>query len=234
MTITEKISQSYNKAYEESDHLHDSDNLYRWVLTKLKVASRKKILDIACGVGLINKHAETMGLDGFGIDISSIALQKAKTRAGRSGFCVADGEILPFNETAFDYVTNVGSLEHFPNIETGFSEMNRVLRQDGTAAILLPNSYYLIDIIWKVWRTGYPISHRQLIERFATYNQWKDLIEKNHFRVIKGYKYNFLFPTSIADIKYYFRKPKMFILMLAGWLIPKNLSYHFLFICKKK
>src|SRR3990172_5992302 len=115
MTITEKISQSYNKAYEESDHLHDSDNLYRWVLTKLKVASRKKILDIACGVRLINKHAETMGLDGFGIDISSIALQKAKTRAGRSGFCVADGEILPFNETAFDYVTNVGSLEHFPN-----------------------------------------------------------------------------------------------------------------------
>jgi hypothetical protein len=91
----------------------------------------------------------------------------------------------------------------------------------------------LIDIFWKVWRTGYSISHRQIVERFATYNEWKDFIENNHFIVEHGYKYNHLFPTTRADWVWHMKHPKRIILALTSPFIPKNLSYHFLYLCKK-
>jgi predicted SAM-dependent methyltransferase len=127
----------------------------------------------------------------------------------------------------------LGSLEHFSNPSVGLQEIYRILKPAGKAAIFLPNSYYLIDIIRNVICKGYGPSHNQPLERFATINEWKDLIQSTGLRTIKIAKYNILFPKSSEDWKYMKAKPKRLVASLLSPLIPFNLSYSFLYICEK-
>ena len=235
-TVTkQEIIESYNRTFAESDDkLRDVDGLYRWVLKKLKPQPNTRLLDIACGRGILIKYVQDWKAQSYGIDISHTAVEQAKKESPQSRVFVGDGECLPFPDGYFDYITNLGSLEHFISIEQGLKEMQRVMKPDGLAAIYLPNNYFLIDIIWSVMRTGYSISHRQVLERFGTYNEWGDIIKESGFQIVKGYKYNHAFPSTIADFRWYWKHPKRIFLALAAPFVPFHLSYHFLYICKKK
>lgn len=226
-----KILDAYNKAYESSDYLRDSDVAYRWVLQKLRVKPGYELLDIACGHGVLIKEALLKGLRCSGIDISSTAVKIVARSLKDSKLIIANGEQLPYPNQTFDYVTNLGSLEHFLNPEQGIREISRVLKIGGKAAILLPNSYYLADLILKVWRKGYGPSHHQILERFATANEWKDFIELNGLKVNAVYKYNFLLPRSFDDWGWFRKHPKRLIPPLLGIFIPFNFSFSFLYIC---
>jgi ubiquinone/menaquinone biosynthesis C-methylase UbiE len=228
----QQISHAYDDTYTNSDRLRDTDGLYRWIINKLNPTPGLRLLDIACGLGILVFYAKDRGVNAYGIDLSSKAVQLAKKNLDNQGLFVGNGEALPFPNSSFDYVTNIGSLEHFTSMETGLQEMRRILKKEGKAAIFLPNSYYIVDIFWKVLRTGYSISHRQIIERFATHNEWKDFLESNGFYIESSYKYNHLFPLSLADWKWYLSHPKRLFLTLVSPFIPKNLSYHFLYICR--
>ncbi|MEM3433448.1 MAG: class I SAM-dependent methyltransferase [Candidatus Methanomethyliaceae archaeon] len=223
----------YDQYYTEPGQLRDSDAFYRWVLKKLAPTPGCSLLDVACGEGHLLRFAAARGLIAWGVDLSSRAVALARRIVGQDIIAIADGESLPFPSRSFDYVTCLGSLEHFVSPEQGLVEMRRVLKPYGLAALLLPNSYYLFDIIWHVWRQGYPVSHRQKIERFATVGEWRDFIQAHGFRVICTYKYNLCLPRSLEDLRWYARSPKKIISALLSPLTPFNLSYSFLFICKR-
>lgn len=229
----QEIIESYDRAFETSDHLRDSDALYRWVLGKLKPEKNTRLLDIACGLGLLVRYAQERSVRAYGIDISQQAAHMAQKESPQSHIFAGDGEALPFADESFDYITNLGSLEHFINPALGLKEMQRVMKPGGTAAIYLPNSYYLVDILWKVRRTGYGVSHRQVLERFATFNEWRDFLQENGFQVIQGYKYNHIFPSTRYDWRWHWKHPKRIFLTLVAPFIPFHLSYHFLYLCKK-
>jgi hypothetical protein len=108
--------------------------------------------------------------------------------------------------------------------------MARVVRPGGKLAILLPNSYYLADVIWWVWRTGYGPSHQQVLEKFATVGEWKDLLTAGGIVVERIYPYNFSFPTVAADWHWYRKRPRRLLNLLIAPLVPTNLAYCFLFI----
>jgi SAM-dependent methyltransferase len=174
------------------------------------------------------------GLVSFGIDLSFLGVSTARNTVGRDVITLGDGERLPFPDRTFDFLTNIGSLEHFPNPAEGLREMLRVLKDSGAAALLLPNSYYLADILWRVWRTGYGPSHKQVLERFATYREWYDFIEANGFKVIQAFKYNFRFPRSKADFDWYLRNPGKILYLALAPFVPFNLSNHFLYLCGRR
>jgi ubiquinone/menaquinone biosynthesis C-methylase UbiE len=167
-----------------------------------------------------------------GVDFSGRAAQLARHALGGDVAVLADGQRLPFAEATFDYVTNLGSLEHFASPEEGLQEMRRVLKPEGSVALVLPNSYYLLDIVWHVWRRGYPVSHRQPIERFATFGEWRDLIERHGFHVVQAFKYNLCFPRSVADLDWYARSPLKLAYVVLSPVTPFHLSYSFLFLCQ--
>ncbi len=215
----EALKKSYDEIYETRP-IADVPEYYRWVLQKLKVESGKKLLDVACGLGLLLKEAEKAGLETYGIDISSVAVEKAKENSPSSKIEEGSGEALPYPDDFFDYVTNLGSLEHFLHPEIGVQEMARVLKSKGKAAVLLPNSYWWRGII-KVLRTGDYVDQEQELERFATRNEWIRLLEENGLKVLETIKFN----------GYSFSWWKRFLKEI---LIPINLSYHFLFICQPK
>lgn len=228
------ISKSYDDLFLEEGRLRDTDAFYQWILDKLVSNNNGTLLDVACGEGVLLKLAEKKGVKCYGVDISMQGIKLALTRTRLKCVGVANGEKLPFSDDSFDYVTNVGSLEHFLNPRSGLEEMVRVLRPEGLVALVLPNSYYLVDIIWQVWRTGYGPSHRQQLERFATYREWWDFIESCGLHVIKAYKYNLIFPRSMEDIRWYRKHPRKIFNLIVSPLIPFNLSNHFLYICRKE
>jgi SAM-dependent methyltransferase len=232
-TLSKKdITERYNDLYSRSGHLRDADALYRWTLDLLVSRSSGCLLDVACGEGVLLHLAQERGLHSVGVDLAYQAMTLARQASDNTKTLVADGENLPFPTSCFDYVTNLGSLEHFLNPMAGIHELCRVLKPEGRAAILLPNSYYLPDIVWHVWRTGYGPSHKQPLERFATYGEWKDLLEQGGLEVERGYKYNFRFPRTILDWRWYFQHPRKFIYLVAAPLLPFHLSYSFLYICR--
>lgn len=227
-----QVIHSYNNIYQVSERLLEMPSYYSWVLKRLNVMPGKKLLDIATGFGTLPLLAEKHQLQATGVDISNQAIKRAIAQ-GAKRVLVCDGEMLPFPSSSFEYATNLGSLEHFVNPTKGIQEIYRILRPDGKAAIFLPNSYYLVDIIRNVLGKGYGPTHNQPIERFATINEWGDLIKDNGLTIKKVYRYNFLFPRNFQDWKYMIAKPKRFIASLLSPFIPFNLSYSFLYICEK-
>lgn len=229
----DELVASYDALFGSEASLRDTDAFYRWALGHLSPKPGCRLLDVACGEGYLVKLALHSEVEAIGIDFSSRAALRTQQNVASSVVAVADGEVLPFPEGSFDYVTNLGSLEHFLHPLRGVQETRRVLRPGGQAAFLLPNSYYLADIIWHVWRTGYAASHRQLLERFATFRQWADFLEQGGLQVKRAYKYNFCFPRSRRDWSWYLTRPQRLLHLLLAPYTPFNLSYSFLYICAK-
>jgi SAM-dependent methyltransferase len=226
------VIASYNEHYATAGQLRDTDAFYQWVLALMDVQVPGPLLDVACGEGHLVKYALQQGIDAVGIDFSPKAVSLAQRTARANIISVADAENLPFAGDTFRYVTNLGSLEHFVHPEHGLAEMRRVLSADGLLALILPNSYYLLDIVWHVWRRGYPVSHRQEIERFGTIGEWRDLIEENGLHVERVHKYNLCLPRTPHDWKWYIRSPLKFAYPLTSPFVPLNLSYSFLYLCR--
>lgn len=226
------LRNHYNRIFQESNYtLRDSDSFYKWVLRKSEAKSGDKLLDIAFGLGHLIKYAESSGIRATGIDFSFEACSAAKKSVTIPNYCCADGHNLPFSSGIFDKVTIIGSLEHFKDMDKALIEVKRVLKSAGIIIIFVPNSYYIIDVIWKVLRTGYGVNHRQPLERFATINEWADYLEKNDLEIEKCHKFNFLFPKTREDWHYYSKRIHRIILPIIGFFIPSNLSYSFLYIC---
>lgn len=229
---------AYDEIYADAGQLRECDSFYDDLLALLQAhgesstAKTRTLLDVACGEGYMVQRAQRQGIDGYGVDFSANAIATARRVVGADRFGISDGERLPFADHSFDFITNIGSLEHFFRPEEGLAEMRRVAKSDGLVCLVLPNSYYLLDIIWHVWRTGYPVSHKQTIERFATVGQWRDFIEAHGLRVIAVQKYNLTWPRTVADWRWYVRWPQKLAYPLLSPVTPFNLSYHFLFVCR--
>lgn len=122
----EVVSSKYDKIYSIYGELRNSNAFYQWVLNKLNPKPGFHLLDVACGEGHLLRFANEMGLHPIGIDLSYIATKTANRIVGNNIALVSDGEYLPFPNQTFDYVTNLGSLEHFVSPERGLAEMGHV------------------------------------------------------------------------------------------------------------
>jgi len=103
------------------------------------VPANAKVLDVACGVGkLLKLIQEEKNTAVYGLDISSVAIQKLKNQ-GISGV-VADCQNIPFKENTFDVVIATEILEHLSNPVRTLEEIHRVLKIDGLLIVSVPNS----------------------------------------------------------------------------------------------
>jgi ubiquinone/menaquinone biosynthesis C-methylase UbiE len=168
-----------------------------------------RLLDVACGGGNLLLESESV-VSSFGIDISRNAVKEAKRKI-TSPVAVASAEHLPFKDGVFDYMACLGSLEHFIDMDKALKEMQRVLKGNGKVNIHVPNLFYAV-IIAKAMLYGISPTHDQINERFASYSEWKELIER-YFRVVKCHKYN---------TRFYLK-----------WL-PRNICCPFSFVCAKE
>jgi polysaccharide pyruvyl transferase WcaK-like protein/SAM-dependent methyltransferase/glycosyltransferase involved in cell wall biosynthesis len=203
------IRRYYNAKYREKrERAMRSQNAYSIFLDQLQVQAGK-LLDVGCGTGFLVKEAMKRGLLAYGTDISVEATQVSKQVAGQNTVVNAPGESLPFKGQTFDYLTCIGSLEHFLDMRKGLSEFARVLKSGGTACIVVPNENF---IGWQD-TPNKGTEQQEINEHLNTIDGWEGLLEENGFEVVRIDQDNAISPELE---------------------VPTDWCYQLVFICRKK
>lgn len=100
-----------------------------------------RVLDMCCGTGdLALALGQTRAATVFGSDFCHpmlvAARDKIAQRRSRAGLFEADALRLPVRDQSFDLLTVAFGFRNLANYQAGLTEMRRVLRPGGTAAIL--------------------------------------------------------------------------------------------------
>jgi 2-polyprenyl-6-hydroxyphenyl methylase/3-demethylubiquinone-9 3-methyltransferase len=95
--------------------------------------SEARLLDVACGGGLMGSHVSAAGYRHVGVDLGTAGLRHAREHGVVA--VQADATRLPFPAGAFDVVVAGEILEHVPDAEAVVAEACRVLRTGGTLVI---------------------------------------------------------------------------------------------------
>ncbi|MEI7557143.1 methyltransferase domain-containing protein [Candidatus Chlorohelix sp.] len=122
-------------------------------LARLETGGR--VLDVACGPGLVSRYAaRKVGEQGaiIGIDIAEQALEIGRKRAKGEGlenisFAVMDAEHLAAADESFDAVLIGLGLMHFPHPEKALQEAWRVLKPGGRVAVTVWGEEHEVDFL---------------------------------------------------------------------------------------
>jgi len=102
------------------------------------IKAGQKVLDLACGTGVVAVTASRLGAQVTGLDLSPVLLERARYNAELSGQTIelleGDAEALPFDDASFDVVISQFGHMFAPRPALVFKEMLRVLRPGGRMA----------------------------------------------------------------------------------------------------
>jgi ubiquinone/menaquinone biosynthesis C-methylase UbiE len=121
-----------------------------WAAILLRHAApqpRERILDVACGTGIVSRQAAAMvGVDGrvVALDLNPAMLAVARSLPAPQGAKIhwQDGNAmaLPFPDSSFELVLCQHGLQFFPDRPAAVREMHRVLAPGGRALVIVLQS----------------------------------------------------------------------------------------------
>jgi len=232
-TPTEAEEQAvYDTIYTEQG-IRQRDSLYLWFLEQAARYGSGRLLDVSCGEGWLLVLAQRLGFDPVGIDISLAGLHKFRTPDQRTRVMQANAQQLPFVDNSFDTITNMGSLEHYFDPAEGIREMARVLRPQGVALILVPNSFGLFGNVAHVMKYGEIYDDGQPLQRYASRGSWQRLLAANGLHTERVLSCEYERPRTAHDMLRLLHRPAKIIRFATGPLVPVNLSHILVFVCRK-
>ncbi len=232
LTDQEKINRWFEERYAAKGvRSMRKAEAYPIFLDYLNVQPGKKLLDIGCGPGLLLKVGAARGLQTYGIDVSEEAKRLATQISPDSQVSVADVRNLDFEDQSFDYITCIGVLEHFLDLEISIKEMQRVAKKQALYCIMVPNSKTLYW--WLAKRLSR--NHKDSNENAYTLSEWWSIFELYNFEILAVYRdeWQIRKPFSLLGLQSYdflFELTRNLI-----WkIIPLNYAHQFVFIMRKK
>jgi len=113
-----------------------SEHLASPFLALANVAPGGRVLDVACGTGVLSKALAEAGAHVVGVDASEGYLQGARRRRSHPNIEYELGDIrrMRFEENVFDAALSTLALDVIPEIEEVVAEMKRVTRPGGVVA----------------------------------------------------------------------------------------------------
>lgn len=105
------------------------------VLDAARVARGARVLDVACGTGILARHAAERGAAATGVDVNPGMLAVARRHRPELEWREGRAEALPFAPASFDAVLCQFGLMFFEDRLAALREMRRVLRPGGRLAI---------------------------------------------------------------------------------------------------
>jgi ubiquinone/menaquinone biosynthesis C-methylase UbiE len=185
------VKQVWDNVYIEKEERSKCiwSRLNRILIKKIQkeVVSKALILEAGCGISVLMNSFPSATV--VGIDISLIALKKARKIYKKPIFIQGDIRYLPFRKESFDIVYNIGVIEHFVKPKSALIEMFRVSKFSGRVIVAVPNKYNLwtfgrkfVDFVSKFnfsqpWKYGY--------EKAYSTNELRYLFESSGFEVKK-------------------------------------------------
>jgi len=98
----------------------------------------QRVLDVACGTGVVSVTAARLGAQVTGLDLTPVLLERARDNAQIAGVQIdwheGDAEKLPFGDATFDVVLSQFGHIFAPRPDVAAAEMLRVLKPGGTIA----------------------------------------------------------------------------------------------------
>ena len=230
--VTEKlIKEWYNKKHSaKGEGAWRPLESYFIFLNYLDAQKGRKLLDVGCGTGYLLRAADQRGLETYGVDISDEGVKIAKKVSPRSKISIGKGEQLKFPDSSFDYVTCLGALEHFLNIENGVKEMVRVAKDGSRLCMVVPNVDYFF---WRgKKRKG--TEQQDINENLLTLDQWKSIFLKQGLAIEKIYQDRWL----VENMKVFASKNMLEVFRralykLIWFFLPLGATYQFIFILRK-
>lgn len=175
MTERDYVSLIYNE--EDKPFTQYPDKLARYLFSRYKLSKWGKILDLGCGRGEFLKGFIRCGLNGYGVDRSTIA----KSICPEVEILQSDleNEPLPYSDNSFDLVFSKSVLEHFYYPEKLIQEIYRILKPGGMTITMVPDW----ESIYKTFYNDY--THRTPF----TLTSLRDIFIINNFDNVKVEKF---------------------------------------------
>jgi SAM-dependent methyltransferase len=149
-------------------------------LELLGARAEHRLLDVACGPGVLLRAASEYTTKLHGIDISPVAIAHGREAIPTAELTVGNAERLPYADAAFDLITCLGSLERMLDGRQVLREMRRVGAPSAKYCFLVRNAN---SFGWKWWA---PITAQYRTKGHAgadTLANWQRLFESEGFRV---------------------------------------------------
>jgi ubiquinone/menaquinone biosynthesis C-methylase UbiE len=139
VSLTNSQKDYVSVIYNEGDKPFTQypDKLTRYLFSRYKLSKGVKILDLGCGRGDFLRGFIRCGLDGHGVDRSTIA----KSVCPEVEILQSDleNEPLPYSDNSFDAVFSKSVLEHFYYPEKLVQEIYRILNPGGLVITMVPD-----------------------------------------------------------------------------------------------
>jgi demethylmenaquinone methyltransferase/2-methoxy-6-polyprenyl-1,4-benzoquinol methylase len=148
----------------------------------------QRVLDVACGTGLVSVAVAARGATVVGLDQSSDMLGRARARAvPRVSFVQGEAERLPFDDGEFDALTFTYLLRYVDDPAETMRELARVVKPGGRIGMLefgVPSSPVLLAG-WRLHtRVGLPLLGRAVSPAWVSVGRFLGPnIEEFHARV---------------------------------------------------
>jgi 2-polyprenyl-3-methyl-5-hydroxy-6-metoxy-1,4-benzoquinol methylase len=138
------------------DKIQTGLNLQHKKILKVLDDDYKRILDLACGLGLLTYNlseifpeAEVIGIDG-----DSSYIERAGSAYKNKNLHYKYSLIENVKESKFDLVVFSGTIEHLPNVGNQLKVINKIMADNGTLIITTDNAHYikfiLADIFYSI------------------------------------------------------------------------------------
>lgn len=146
----ERVHHVFEKIYNRYDFMNSVISFQRhkaWrknVMAKMNVRQGESALDVCCGTGdwsfalaeKVGPRGKVVGLD-FSKNMLSVGEKKLTERPTEQlSFIYGNAMELPFEDSAFDYVTIGFGLRNVPDYMTVLKEMRRVVKPGGKVVCL--------------------------------------------------------------------------------------------------
>ncbi len=231
MDDTPATQHGYNQLYSSAG-IRQMDSLYLWLVSLLKAPRGSTLLDISCGEGRLVFLARQQGLRAVGVDFAESAIRQARAEDARPDWLIADGEQLPIRPACYDFITHIGSLEHYQDPLAGIREISRILKPGGVACILLPNSYGLLGNITHVSKTGDIFDDGQPLQRYNTIGGWQKMLVTSGLKPFRVIKYELPWPRTVTDLLWFLGHPLKLFHLIFSLLVPLNLANCLVYLCR--
>jgi ubiquinone/menaquinone biosynthesis C-methylase UbiE len=121
--------------------IHAEAEGMRRTLAAARLTGAARVLDVACGPGIVACAAAAHAAHVTGIDLTPAMIEQAKARQAREGLSncdwqVGDAAALPFADNSFDVAITRYSFHHMPQPARALREMARVTRPGGRIVVI--------------------------------------------------------------------------------------------------
>lgn len=121
--------------------IHSAEDGMAKTLAAAVIAPDDRVLDVACGPGIVACAVARHAAHVTGIDLTPAMIEQARARQAAEGldnidWRVGDATALPFEDGAFDIVVTRYSFHHLPVPARALAEMRRVCRPAGRIVVI--------------------------------------------------------------------------------------------------